>query len=400
MKNALMVSFMFVTHFVLGFFLTFLQSEALIIPSLSASYFEHLSVDVQGYETISTNNNLISVKKYERPDITYLQNVMEYSGRFKIRPEYSKLLAGSILKIHDKVIPSPQYIVVDHIKNGFGINDVYLAMLKEEIEFESEFFFIDFSLNHKFTIDEEEFEININDTLPIDLIFHEPKYFASPKLYLSQEYVDQKLGSYELIEGQTLNNYLLNIDNDHAATNYRFRLHFVDNEQKMIVEKLLKSATSKDRGIELTSDEINKVNSFRALYDYLNILVTIFFIFIIIVSLVMHGIVAHTSLLALQKQLALLQILGGTKGDLLSLFLGLNFFNFCLGLSSNFILPLILPLLSSVIFTYLNVSLIIILNWRIIFYMILISLLIVMILLITLFLLNTRRPLLYLLIDA
>lgn len=399
-KNMFMVTFMLITNLVLGFFIVFLQSESLIIPSLSTSYFEHLSVDIQAYERISSNNDLIAIKKYKRPDIDYLHNLMEHSGRFKIRPDYKEILAGSSLKLYYKELPNPLFVVVDHIKSGFGINNTYLELLKNEIAIEETDFLLSLNLSFNIKYEEEDISFVIKDDLPIDFIFKEPKYFATPKLYVPQEYIDKTIGALAVKEGLTLNNYLLNLKDDNSLTNYKFCVHFISISQKESVSLLLKSGNTQDQGVELTSDAINKVNSFKALYDYVNILVMVFFIFIIIASFIMHIIVAHTSLLALQKQLALLQIIGGSKSDLLVLFLALSFFNFMLGLLSFFILPIIMPLVSYVLYLYLNVTITIFINVKTIISLIVVTLFILMTLIIGLFLFNTRRPLLYLLIDA
>lgn len=399
-KNMLMVSFMLITNLVLGFFIVFLQSESLIIPSLSTSYFEHLSVDVQSYERISSNNELIAIKKYKRPDINYLHNLMEHSGRFKIRPDYKEILSLSTLKLYEKELPRPLFIVVDNIKSGFGINNTYLDLIKNDITIEDNEFLLSLNLTFNITYEEEDITFVIEDELPIDFIFKEPKYFASPKIFIPQEYIDKTIGALPVKEGLSINNYLLNLSEDHALTNYKYRLHFDSVTQKEHVSSLLNAGNTKEQGVELSSDANNKVNSFKALYDYLNILVMVFFIFIIIASLIMHIIVAHTSLLALQKQLALLQIIGGSKSDLLLLFLALNLFNFMIGLLSLFILPLMMPVVSYFLYIYLNVAITIYINVKTIILLILINLVILITLIISLFLFNTRRPLLYLLIDA
>lgn len=397
-KNIMMVAFMLFTNLIFGLFSIFIESEKVVIPTLSASYLEHLSVDVSLYESISTNNDLINVKRYKRPSISYLESFSSQS-EFIIRPDFSKVFRYTKVSIHDKELPLPEFVVINNIPHDIGINESFLEVIKESVSVDEKSLLLDFNLLLP-QMKEDSLNIEYNTTLKIDFIYQEPAYFSVPKIYISQDFVDQNIGSLKIYEELMLSNYLFNLHSEHEMTNYRFRLHFNNYEERMKFIKIVEDINTNHNGVELTSDEIIKVKSFSSLYDYLNILVTVFLGFIIIGGLVMNGIISYTALMSLQKQMALLNILGATKVDLLFLFILINLCNFIMGLMSFLLLPYLLPVVSTVFYKFLHIRVAISMNLLTISTIIFLNIIVFMILLILLFLINNRRPLLYLLLDA
>ncbi|MDY0214868.1 MAG: hypothetical protein RBS24_05050 [Bacilli bacterium] len=397
-KNIMMVAFMLFTNLIFGLFSIFIESEKVVIPTLSASYLEHLSVDVSLYESISTNNDLINVKRYKRPSISYLESFSSQS-EFIIRPDFSKVFRYTKVSIHDKELPLPEFVVINNIPHDIGINESFLEVIKESVSVDEKSLLLDFNLLLP-QMKEDSLNIEYNTTLKIDFIYQEPAYFSVPKIYISQDFVDQNIGSLKIYEELMLSNYLFNLHSEHEMTNYRFRLHFNNYEERMKFIKIVEDINTNQNGVELTSDEIIKVKSFSSLYDYLNILVTVFLGFIIIGGLVMNGIISYTALMSLQKQMALLNILGATKVDLLFLFILINLCNFIMGLMSFLLLPYLLPVVSTVFYKFLHIRVAISMNLLTISTIIFLNIIVFMILLILLFLINNRRPLLYLLLDA
>lgn len=397
-KNIMMVAFMLFTNLIFGLFSIFIESEKVVIPTLSASYLEHLSVDVSLYESISTNNDLINVKRYKRPSISYLESFSSQS-EFIIRPDFSKVFRYTKVSIHDKELPLPEFVVINNIPHDIGINESFLEVIKESVSVDEKSLLLDFNLLLP-QMKEDSLNIEYNTTLKIDFIYQEPAYFSVPKIYISQDFVDQNIGSLEIYEELMLSNYLFNLHSEHEMTNYRFRLHFNNYEERMKFIKIVEDINTNQNGVELTSDEIIKVKSFSSIYDYLNILVTVFLGFIIIGGLVMNGIISYTALMSLQKQMALLNILGATKVDLLFLFILINLCNFIMGLMSFLLLPYLLPVVSTVFYKFLHIRVAISMNLLTISTIIFLNIIVFMILLILLFLINNRRPLLYLLLDA
>lgn len=397
-KNIMMVAFMLFTNLIFGLFSIFIESEKVVIPTLSASYLEHLSVDVSLYESISTNNDLINVKRYKRPSISYLESFSSQS-EFIIRPDFSKVFRYTKVSIHDKELPLPEFVVINNIPHDIGINESFLEVIKESVSVDEKSLLLDFNLLLP-QMKEDSLNIEYNTTLKIDFIYQEPAYFSVPKIYISQDFVDQNIGSLKIYEELMLSNYLFNLHSEHEMTNYRFRLHFNNYEERMKFIKIVEDINTNQNGVELTSDEIIKVKSFSSLYDYLNILVTVFLGFIIIGGLVMNGIISYTALMSLQKQMALLNILGATKVDLLLLFILINLCNFIVGLMSFLLLPYLLPVVSTVFYKFLHIRVAISMNLLTISTIIFLNIIVFMILLILLFLINNRRPLLYLLLDA
>lgn len=399
-KNRLMVLFMAITNLILVIFLLFFASKDEIVYKLEKSYLEHLSLDVSNYSSVSTNNSLINVKTYKRPDLEFLSSIMENTGQFKIRPDYSLLFQSATFSAFEKELEPPQVIIHNIQTYNVGINQKYADEIFKAINVSSDQLFLKVEINYSLKIFEEEISITFVDEMKVDYVYHEPTYLSSSKIYISQEYIDAKLGNYIVQEGVNLNNMLLNLAPDHPMTNYRFKLHVNDEFQKHTLLKIINDISDQNAGFEVSSDQIYKVESFRALYSYLEILINVFLVFVIVGSIVIYVVIAHTSLLSTLRQMALLSIIGATKEDLYFLYLILISINFICALGSIFIFPTMLPSLNRLLYFIMHIEI----NLKIYFGTLLLVIISNYLLLITLvtiiYIVNIRRPLLYLLLDA
>lgn len=397
-KNRLMVIFMIFTNLTLMLFFVFFASNEVLVDTLSSNYLEHLSVDVSLYESLPTNNELINVKTYRRPSIDYLNSMMKVIDNFTIRPDYSPLLREKNINILDKEVPNVLIIILGGGKKEIGINTTLYNELQNLVSVKDEEILFNFYLKTTLFI-EEEIIIDYHTQFPISYIYDEPTYFSVPKLYISQTVIDATMGSIFIKPGLTLNNYLLNINDDHELSNYRYRCHFKDEEQKQKFMMVVKAVSNSERGIEVSGDYINKIDSFTALYDYLNILMKLFLAFVIIGSIVIYVVIAHTSLLTILRQMALFAILGASKNHLYDIYFLLIFLNFFLSLVSYLIGPFLMPFLSLILYKLLGVYVPLTLNYTMLFLMIGANFVLLFVLITVIFVINIRRPLLYLLID-
>ena len=162
---------------------------------------------------------------------------------------------------------------------------------------------------------------------------------------------------------------------------------------------IVKQVSNDERGIEVSGDHINKIDSFNALYDYLSILMKLFLVFVIIGSIVIYVVIAHTALLTILRQMALFAVLGASKRHLYEIYLFLIIINFLLSAVSFLLLPSLLPVISFILHKLLGVYVVLKLNYTMLVVMLSANLLLLIILITIIFLINMRRPLLYLLID-
>lgn len=399
-KNRLMVLFMAITNLILVIFLLFFASKDEIVYKLEKSYLEHLSLDVSNYSSVSTNNSLINVKTYKRPDLEFLSSIMENTGQFKIRPDYSLLFQSATFSAFEKELEPPQVIIHNIQTYNVGINQKYADEIFKAINVSSDQLFLKVEINYSLKIFEEEISITFVDEMKVDYVYHEPTYLSSSKIYISQEYIDAKLGNYIVQEGVNLNNMLLNLASDHPMTNYRFKLHMNDVFQKQHLLKIINDISDQKDGFEVSSDQIYKVESFRALYSYLEILINVFLVFVIVGSIVIYVVIAHTSLLSTLKQMALLSIIGATKEDLYFLYLILILINFICALGSIFIFPTMLPSLNRLLYFIMHIEINLQINFGTVLVVIISNYLLLITLVTIIYIVNIRRPLLYLLLDA
>ncbi len=391
---------MVMTNFITMTFVLFAATSNNVLSAINEQYFEHLSVDVSRYSTAATNNELINVKNYERPSLSYMHALMEETDRFTIRPDYTMFFKETKLLLFDKVLPNPLFITYGHTNEGVGINRTFYNEIKKEVALFEDNFTLTFVLDMTVLVNNEVKTIQYEERITPLFIYDEPTYFSTSKLYLPQAFIDRTIGSIFINDGQTLNNYLLNINNDHELANLRLRCHFNNKAQLALFTKIVADSSDNDNGVEISADHLQKVASFHALYDYLYILGVILFIFIIVGSVVIYIVIAHTALLANLKQMALLSVLGAKRSDLYVLYVSLLTFNFVLGLSGVLIVKPFLKGLQNMLLHFLHLRLQIDITLQpfllIIFgnYLFLISIITII------FLFNMRRPLLYLLIDA
>lgn len=399
-KNVILVLFTLLTNLTLSLFLIFNESSAAILPRLNESYFEELSVDLSKYGSAPTNNELINVKTYERPSLVFINSLMERTGPFMIRPDYTFLFQKSKLHLFAKELSNPLFVT--HMVQGYGIgiNRAYYEFLRKEVALHSENFKVALTINTKLMIESKEVEFSFSDELEISFIYDEPTVFTSPKLYLPETYLDTSLGRTFLFEDVSLTNYLLNLNPTDELANRKFRCHLRDRLQLEKLKKIINELSSTEDGYEISADYLAKVASFTALYEYLKILMTLLLWFVIIATLIISVVIAHTSLMASLRQMALLVMIGAKKSDLYVLYFLLLSFNFLLGLVSLTLLPSIIPFLNTLLFSFLHFeitltisiySLISTFSFLYLFLLLIISLI---------FVFNLRRPLLYLLIDA
>ncbi len=399
-KNVLMIVFMMITNFIMLTFVLFATTSANILSAINDQYFESLSVDVSRYTTAATNNELINVRNYERPPLSYMHALMEETGRFTIRPDYTMFFNETKLLLFDKVLANPLFITYSHPNRGIGINRTFYNEIKKEVALTEERFTMNFVLDMTFLVNNEVTTIQYEELITPLFIYDEPTYFSAAKLYIPQAFIDRTIGSIFINEGQTVNNYLLNINNDHELANLRWRCHFQDKAQLALFTKITSDSSDTHNGLELSADYLQKVASFHALYDYLYILGVILFIFVIVGSAVIYTVIAHTALLANLKQMALLSVLGAKRSDLYVLYVLLITFNFVLGLSGLLIIQPFLITLQNMFRYFLHLRLAINITIQPFIVIILGNYLFLLSIIMIIFLVNMRRPLLYLLIDA
>ena len=399
-KNALMVSFLLITNLTISVFLALFNSSQMVIDVLNDSYFEKQSVNLSKFASIDTNNDLIKVRTYERPSLAFMNSLMTRTGRFEIRPDYTMFFNEFNVKVFDKALPKPQFITYMHENYGIGINEAFYNLLKEEVTLPNDNLHIMLELDATFMIDGTLHTLKHSDIVEINFVYEEPAYFSTPKLYLPEYYLDATIGSYPISSGLTLTNYLLNLNSHDELANLSLRCHFNSRAQYLRFTQIIADISSADYGYEISGDHLNKIASFAALYDYLEILIKILFVFVVIALVVILIVIAHTSLLANMRQMALLNVLGAKKRDLFAFFMLLLTFNFALGLVSLLLLPSLLSFFNSLLFFLLRINAQLIININYLIMVMSLNYLFLTVSTTIIFMLNMRRPLLYLLLDA
>lgn len=398
-KNRLMIIFMFLTNLLMGTFVLFLDADQAIIPRLSTTYLEHLSVGISSFETLSTNNELMNVRMHRRPPLALLSSMMTHIGSFEIRPDYTLLFDHAKLSMYEKSIEKPYFAIHGLKTNQIGINQSFYETIKKAVQPDLDFT-LKLSIFLTITIEEIDVDIDIKEHLPITFIKEEPPFFLRPKLYLPQSFIDEKIGSYSLKTRSTINDYLLNVPHDHPASGYRYLCHLESNDQKARLTKLLNDISHEKEGYELISDAISKVESIKTMFTYLNLLVSIFLVLIMIGCVVVYITIVHTSFLSSMKQMALLSIWGAKKTHLFLLFLGLVIFNYLLGGCAFFLFPTLMQTLNRFLSLFLHLPLFLAVNPARLLLLASGQLFILVSLYTIVFLGNNQRPLLYLLLDA
>lgn len=399
-KNILLVFFLNITNLFLVLFVLVFTEGPMIVTVFSESYFEHLSVDISLYQSVETNNDLINVKSYARPSLSYIQTYMAHTGQFSIRPDYSYFWQNSEVSIFGEVLDLPQIITYAEPRQGIGINEAYLKVLADNTNVNKDDITLKLDINSSFTVNEKVLEVKVSEELDVNFIYSEPNYFSTPKLYLPQGVVDKILGSVMINPGLTLNNFLLNVNASNELLSQKLRCHFKDRDQLEKFTKITEDIKGENHGLEISGDHIGKVESFKALYEYLNILIIMLLVFVVIASLVIYFVVAYTSLMSILPQAALLKLLGAKKGEIYFIFLSIITFNFLLGLGGVMLIPRILPLISALIHKILVLNLTFGLNFKLILTIVSGNYILLLLTITIIFLVNMRRPLLYLLLDA
>ncbi|MFA5659836.1 MAG: hypothetical protein WC968_00330 [Bacilli bacterium] len=398
-KNRLMVIFMLLTNFLLGSFVLFLDADKEVVTRLDQSYLEHLSVGISSYETLTTNNELINVRMHQRPPMDILTSMMTHIGYFEVRPDYGLLFDHAELMMFEKILNKPTIAIHALKTNAIGINRSFYDELIDAVQ-PLDSLIINLKIAFTLSLNATDLDININESLSISYIHDEAPFFLTPKLYLPQSMIDEKIGGYQLFEDVTINDYLLNLPNDHPSSGYQLLCHLESNAQKQRLISLVEDLSDDTYGYVLTGDTVSKLQSVKAMFFYVNLLVSIFLVLIVIGCIVVYVTIIHTSLLSSMRQMALLSIWGAKKGQLFALFISLVMFNFVMGLSVFLLFPPLITALNRFLSSFLRMPLIFGFKSFRIFILITSQFVIMTILYTVLFFVNNRKPLLYLLLDA
>lgn len=397
-KNRLMVIFMLITNFLMGSFVLFLDADKEVIPRLDQSYLEHLSVGISSYETLHTNNDLINVRMHQRPSMAILNSIMSHVGYFEIRPDYGLIFEQAEIMMFEKNLTMPSIAIHDIKTDEIGINRSFYNEILDHVQPFDELV-INLKIALFISINEVDRYIHINEPLKISYIHDEAPFFMGPKLYLPQSMIDEKIGGYKLSHDVTINDYLLNLPNDHPYSGYQFLCHLESSVQKQRLISLIEDISNDKNGYVLTGDTVNKLQSIKAMFSYINLLVSIFLVLIVIGCTVVYVTIIHTSLLSSMRQMALLSIWGAKKGQLFAIFISLVIFNYLLGLSVFFIFPSLITMLNYLLSNFLRIPLFFSFKLSRILILVTSQFMILTFFYSLVFFVNNHKPLLYLLLD-
>lgn len=348
-KNILISMLLITTNLIVILFLTFYTSGQSFLVKIPQSYYEYLSVDIEQNTQLPSNNELVNIKQTKRPAALLLNSMMTHTGPFVVKPTYSHFLENSTFSLYGKVIQSPHIIICNNESNLVAINQTYFEMLQNEVQIENQSFDLAFKVLTSLIVNEQELLFEINEMLSVQIIVSEINYFAIPKLYLSQAYVDNVFGNTLLDDESTFEEYLLSLHDDHPLTNHRYRLHFPNEKTYFKFKKVINEISNEQTRLELIGDYIIKTATFTALFNYLNIIIVLFLIITLIGFLTITIIVGHTSINAITKQFALLKIFNARDSFLHRINFFIGVINYSWSLTVFLLTPIIIKLINVLI---------------------------------------------------
>lgn len=323
----------------LSFYFTTLN----IKEHVTKSFYEYKSINISEVRKVASNNDLITLNQYRRPQISTLVNIKTRIGNFEIKPDYRALLNEGTLRLFNQEVVRPEFVV--HHAQEIGINETFYNLLLQSFKINGKDLTFNYSLNSSIIFNEESFNISVSLPLNIQFIYEEINYFNIPKLFIPQQLVDTFLGEYSLDSNLTVADFIYLLPNDHQLTNRQFRLHFDD---EVVYKTFIKNVLNINHEVsyEFSGDNYEKAELFDALFTYLRLLVIIFLV------LVMAGVFLITVMLTNafveknKSQIALFELFNVNSPMPNVLFNVIYFFNYSLSFMS-------LPL-SILIFKYFN----------------------------------------------
>lgn len=394
-RNFVMVILFLLTNIIAAMSFAFLFASQNLEVKMRQSYYEHLSVSVTSYVQTETNHKLINVKQYRRPEYNNLLSIMDYSGEFSVKPDYSYFFRYLSLSLFAKEIETPTFVLVADYSNSIYINRHFEEQIKKDFSLDQSLIGIDFSFNYIF---DEGIEINDEFTLFISKVIDEPNYFASNKIYLPQNIVDEIIGNY-FVNDSKMANYIFNLPNDHHYTNFQYVLHFPNEQTYLKFINIITDSKTNEHGLELVADHLTKVLAISSLFDYLEIIIVIFLVITIIGVMTILIMIVSSLFIVTTRQSALLLFLGATKGDAISIFLSLVFKNYLLSSVYLLFFPKLMVVINNYIFEQFRIGNFF--NLTVNNFVLMYFLIALFIFISTLFLMSVKfkRPLFYLLLD-
>lgn len=355
-QNVVSVVLFIIAITTLNIALTFYLTTNNAANVLTKTYFEYKSIDVSQVQKVLSNNDLITMNQYKRPDYQTLANIRNKIGDYSIKPDYTMFFMNSTFTMFEEEIAMPQ-IVVHNNSNQIGINETFYRELAERFALTDETHHLNWVLNAPLYINEEiQYNITFVHSLTISFVFAEINYFSFPKIYIPQQIIDEVLGRYLLTENVTVASLLYNLPNDHTLTNRKYRLHFTNEQTYKTFLRISESYSAENSTYEISGDYYEKGMLFESLFVYLRLLVLIFLILVLIGVTLILFVVINSFIDKNKTQIALFELFHEKCTIASTTFSLINFVNFGFSFFSYPLTRVLIEILNKVVSNALGIS--------------------------------------------
>lgn len=364
----------------------FINGSSEFILKNTTKRFDYGLSTISKVEEIQIDNSFLKLNRLEKLDENELKNIIKDYHYINYEINCSKLFENSRLLFNDELINSGTLSYVYNFSSvdssliiegensfdeGIYINSAFKDKLKQQ-------FNIDNPLGQCITINvKEEFNFKTNTTSDEDIkdifvfdkkymikgVVDEFSFLSVPKIYLSYQDLMASLQNNLCINVSNFLNkdyswydYIYNLDNNDKNSSYS---HFLFLNNYLYLDEYENFITNINNleNIEITCDGFILKNTFNDIIEALKIGLIIFFVLVIIGTILIIGLSSYSNFAFQKRNNAIYLSLGMSNEQLFSIYIYENVFVLIVSLISSFIFASILnPFINWMINRFFNIE--------------------------------------------
>lgn len=348
--------------------------------------FDYGLSSISKVEEIQIDNSFLKLNRLEKLDESELEELIKQYHYIDYEINCSKLFENSNLLFNGELINSGTLSYVYNFSSvdtslilqgektfdeGIYINTAFKDKLKDQFNIANplgQYISINAKEEFNFKTDNENDDV-IKDIFVFDKnymikgVVDEFSFLSVPKIYLSYQDLIASLQNNLCINiSKFLNkdyswyDYIYNLDNNDKNSSYSHFLFLKNNSYLNEYENFINQINNLEN-IEITCDGLILKNTFNDIIEALKIGLIIFFVLVIIGTILIIGLSSYSNFAFQKRNNAIYLSLGMSNEQLFSIYIYENIFVLIISLVSSFVLALILnPLVNMIINRFFNIE--------------------------------------------
>jgi len=351
-----------------GFYLS--QHET--INEQALRFPEYLCANIEKSEEIESESSFLKLKQVSRPSLREVESFLSTGISAKIHLNYTNLfLQDGIFAYGKKLMPAlpvflenfdfdhqqiallkTEWVPSESVQTIY-VNDTFISRLAEVVAFND---YQDVLLSYTLVINNQTISKEIIFNLKIVGIFEELEYLSSPKIYFSQQAVDEFFIAYDIDEEINIYEYISDLAATDESTSYSYRMYFASLEDLDKAKNISASLSSEDAYLNIVGEHLSRLDSLKEMFNFINITLLVSLILIVVSLLFINVTITHREISKANAKNALLYYFGAKTSDIIDIYLGQNLVLVSFSMGTLIFVPYLSNVLNSLMISILNIK--------------------------------------------